>query len=308
MVSAAPAELHSDLRAHRVLCYRVAPQLVDAAGKFVVEAIAAGGAAVLCGDRAQLRAIEEWSALCGADVRAARAQGRYQLAPLDGEGSGAIGSGLRDALARIPPDVKAVHVFDGAVAPLWERGDVAAALAVEQECESRCAELGASVLCAYPEALVGELDGARSACSEHAATIDAPAFPASRGPRNGWVASAVLPPTPAACSAARRLVKGAIGSDVQPSSTYIPELVVSELSANAVLHARSTFEVAVSLRDGAIGLAVTDASPTPEPWAGFPIATTHGLGIVSTLALEWGVEQLDEGKVVWAEVPCEEAT
>jgi hypothetical protein len=47
---------------------------------------------------------------------------------------------------------------------------------------------------------------------------------------------------------------------------------------------------------------VTDATPATNGWTGFPVATEHGLGIVSALASDWGVERLDGGKVVWAEV------
>ena len=83
-------------------------------------------------------------------------------------------------------------------------------------------------------------------------------------------------------------------------------LVVSELAANAVRHARSGFEVSLRPLDGAVVVEVNDASPQ-MPWAGTPCSGApggRGLVIVNGLARAWGSRAgLDGGKTVWAEVP-----
>ncbi len=118
----------------------------------------------------------------------------------------------------------------------------------------------------------------------------------------GAVVRELLPPSPAACHNARQLVKRTLARSRGPQSSYTAELVVSELSANAVRHARSTFEVSVAVLDEVVRVAVTDAARLPTGWDGFRVASDHGLGIVQALCSSWGVEPLAGGKVVWAHV------
>jgi Histidine kinase-like ATPase domain len=88
-------------------------------------------------------------------------------------------------------------------------------------------------------------------------------------------------------------------------------LVVSELIANASLHAGGPTELIVGIgtsSDGpvrALRLEVVDSDPTlPVPRSphspGLPGG--HGLYIVERLSDRWGVVAGEEGKTVWAEV------
>jgi anti-sigma regulatory factor (Ser/Thr protein kinase) len=99
------------------------------------------------------------------------------------------------------------------------------------------------------------------------------------------------------------------------------ELCVSELAGNAALHSASTFMV-VSLHrsDRTVRVAVEDDGLTPalavHPRMGFPgpgeqipadeidaeSTTGRGLAIVSILASDWGVEETEIGKRVWADL------
>jgi anti-sigma regulatory factor (Ser/Thr protein kinase) len=81
-------------------------------------------------------------------------------------------------------------------------------------------------------------------------------------------------------------------------------LVVTELAANAVLHARSPFSVSVSLRDAMLRIAVADRRPLIGTWAdhGLIPRQGHGLGLIDTLCTRWGTEIVADGKVVWAEL------
>jgi anti-sigma regulatory factor (Ser/Thr protein kinase) len=82
-------------------------------------------------------------------------------------------------------------------------------------------------------------------------------------------------------------------------------LVVTELAANAVRHARSGFTVILSSRRNVLRIAVRDASPLPPDDAGLALkpAPLHGLGAVDAMASRWGVESLgSSGKTVWVEL------
>ena len=79
-------------------------------------------------------------------------------------------------------------------------------------------------------------------------------------------------------------------------------LVATELAANALVHARSAFTVALSCRDEVVRISVRDESGLPG--SGLPAAPLHGLGAVAALACRWGVAPSGgNGKAVWAELP-----
>ncbi|BEP13372.1 hypothetical protein acdb102_16830 [Acidothermaceae bacterium B102] len=80
------------------------------------------------------------------------------------------------------------------------------------------------------------------------------------------------------------------------------ELLVSELVTNAVLHGLppitlrvdcDTLELIVEVSDEAAGPALAPRDVTLEGESG------RGLALVDILSDAWGVEPLDQGKVVW---------
>jgi anti-sigma regulatory factor (Ser/Thr protein kinase) len=80
-------------------------------------------------------------------------------------------------------------------------------------------------------------------------------------------------------------------------------LVVSELSANAILHARSDFELSLSKTDKGVTVRVTDTHPC-LPVVSSPNSHSmdgRGLMIINQLARQWGVRRTATGgKTVWA--------
>jgi hypothetical protein len=79
-------------------------------------------------------------------------------------------------------------------------------------------------------------------------------------------------------------------------------LVVDELAANAVLHARSRFEVVASWRASRLRVEVNDMNPSYEECDRDSDDTGGwGLKIVAAFAVIWGIDQLDDRKVIWAE-------
>ena len=81
-------------------------------------------------------------------------------------------------------------------------------------------------------------------------------------------------------------------------------LVVTELAANAIVHAHSAFTIVLSAHGDLVRISVRDASPLPgAQGAALAPAPLHGLGAVDALASRWGVESLgNAGKTVWVEL------
>jgi anti-sigma regulatory factor (Ser/Thr protein kinase) len=76
--------------------------------------------------------------------------------------------------------------------------------------------------------------------------------------------------------------------------------VVTELAANAVLHAKSEFSILLRAASEVVRIAVHDTMPV-DP-ALLVVRPGRGLGLVSGLAREWGVDVTAAGKTVWAEI------
>jgi len=81
-------------------------------------------------------------------------------------------------------------------------------------------------------------------------------------------------------------------------------LVVTELAANAVLHAGSPYEVSITHGDGVLRIEVADGDPgTPEPQPFSAVAESgRGIVLVSAISASWGIDARPDGKVTWAEL------
>jgi anti-sigma regulatory factor (Ser/Thr protein kinase) len=79
---------------------------------------------------------------------------------------------------------------------------------------------------------------------------------------------------------------------------------LTELSTNAVIHARTEFGVTVDWSDDVLKVGVQDGSPKlpVERAYGLDATTGRGLALVGQLCRSWGVERRGAGKVVWFEV------
>jgi anti-sigma regulatory factor (Ser/Thr protein kinase) len=105
----------------------------------------------------------------------------------------------------------------------------------------------------------------------------------------------------ASVGGARRFVTALVGD--RPDGP-VAALLVSELAANAVVHARTPFEVSVSLGPAGVHVEVADGNPVEpaprlltEPWD----EAGRGLFLVARLAFAWGSKPTADGKVVWFE-------
>lgn len=82
--------------------------------------------------------------------------------------------------------------------------------------------------------------------------------------------------------------------------------LANELATNAILHARTPFEVKLAREDATCRIEVTDANPRMPVLQPVPpdSPSGHGMMIMNRQALQWGVEPQREGKTVWCVVPC----
>lgn len=115
-----------------------------------------------------------------------------------------------------------------------------------------------------------------------------------------------LPDELSSVATARRFVREKLQEWGVEASVDDAMLVVSELAANALTHAESSYRVRLATTGPALRIEVEDdGSGTPEPK---PLTETEehgrGLHLVGAVAASWGMEAgLAGGKRVWAELP-----
>lgn len=116
--------------------------------------------------------------------------------------------------------------------------------------------------------------------------------------------SVSLPGEPEDAAAARRVLRRALIAWKADALEASASLLLSELVANAVLHARTEIQVRITLTDDALRLEVADRSSRPPRLRRYDLdaATGRGIALVAAVARTWGVELTEEGKVVWCEL------
>lgn len=103
---------------------------------------------------------------------------------------------------------------------------------------------------------------------------------------------------------ARRFLREVLGGWAEQGYDFGAALVLTELAINAVLHARTPYEVRLSLAATHLVLEVRDTNPRHprRRQYGVDATTGRGLALVSTLCSDWGVTATGGDKVVWAHV------
>jgi len=113
-----------------------------------------------------------------------------------------------------------------------------------------------------------------------------------------------LPAELASPGAARRFVADTLAAWDCSEALDTVALLVSEVVANAVVHAGSDVQVAVQLLPQTVRVTVRDRDPSPPVprVAGAFDESGRGLALVEALAQRWGVDPVDGGgKDVWFE-------
>lgn len=115
-----------------------------------------------------------------------------------------------------------------------------------------------------------------------------------------------LPPSASSVADARRFVEQALEGWGLEAAAWTARQLVSELATNAVLHARTTFQVEVHREDGVVRISVCDSSSLQVGVRryGTQSTTGRGLRLVESMSVGWGVEVLPAGKAVWFTLPA----
>ncbi len=215
--------------------------------------------------------------------------------------------GIVDAAAR---GGRAVRVFGEMVAVLWDQGNVTGALALEGLWNDLAETRRFFLMCAYPSSSLddGSLHAMNSVCQLHSKLVllgDPIHMTEARLTEQDPVASKLFLPMAAEVPAARHFV---IDTLAACNSSHIADdaaLIVSELAANAVVHANTAFRVVVSRASpGIVRLAVEDATRSQPVLrrAGRYDTGGRGIALVAEIAREWGCDLSPGGKTVWADV------
>ena len=113
---------------------------------------------------------------------------------------------------------------------------------------------------------------------------------------------------PTSVGAARRFVRDVLMSrQVSNHVVDTVELLTSEVVTNAIVHGRSGPQLAVTIGQSVVRVAVQDLNPAvPERrLAHLDDVSGRGVVIVEEMASAWGVERERNGaKRVWFEVSC----
>jgi len=198
---------------------------------------------------------------------------------------------------------RGVTAFGEMVGLLWENGQVEAALQLEGLWNEWATHSPFCLYCAYPSSAVGSSPcrGHQEVVCLHSAVVGGPLLTGS--------VEAAFEATPDAPRRARHFVAETLHRWRGYPFCEQAALIVSELAANAVVHARSPFTVGlVGVVDG-LRISVRDTSeviPLPKRVEPLTLAeqtgSGRGLALVEATSRWWGVDPVEGGKVVWAEL------
>ena len=325
---------------HVVQFYGHEEELADRVAGYLLGALQHDGVAVVIATAAHRRAFEARLTRAGVDVAAAARAGTYWT--LDAgdavrtlTAGGQLDRGAFDrVIGRLIADAgqgeRPVRAYGEMVALLWDAGLVNDAVQLEEMWNSLGLTRSFSLFCSYPARSVtgdGHLEAFAEVCRLHGSVVGGwPASPApasTRAPASthatAGFAPAHAPAGPAssrttairtfalcrdAPAAARHFAVDAVRRLGAANLADDTALVVTELAANAIVHAQTGFTVDLSASPDVLRITVRDASPLPPAAAAdLPALPLHGLGAVDALASRWGVERLGHsGKSVWAEL------
>jgi anti-sigma regulatory factor (Ser/Thr protein kinase) len=297
---------------HVVHFYEDDESLVQLAGGYLSAGLLAGDSVVAIATQPHTNRILEVIREDGLDVRRAKRNGRLIVLDADeglarifqngtpdsAEFDGLIGGAIRRAGRKGRP----VRAYGEMVARLWERGDIPGAIELERRWNGLSLQSPFGLLCAYPTgegAVAGRPEDLVRICRLHSDTLDGAPRPSAEAFRR-FIAGA------AAASLARRYVTAQLEEWGYRQVIDDAVIAVSELAANAVLHAGSDFTVGLSRIGNRLRLTVTDPSTDP-PRLGHPGPLAlggRGLPMVARLASAWGHEQTGGGKIVWVDLPA----
>lgn len=297
-----------EVHGHGVVFYGGDQVLAASVGGYLGEGLRAGDAALVLATAAHRREFATALTAAGVDLPAAQASGRLVMLDAgtmlqrfgrDGRLSPARFNAMTgELLTRMAAAGQPVRIYAELVALLWDAGQVALALELEELWNALAARLPFSLLCGYPDRLLTDAAAATDVHRVrvlHISVTGAEPVPGA--------AERSFPQTPQAVRQARRFVSGLVVPCGDEMLAADAEIVTAELAANAVLHARSAFTVTLAPTQAGVRIAVRDNTALPPHGDGGLVAREgHGLGVLTDIADRLAVQPLPGGKVVWAEL------
>ena len=301
---------------HVVQFYGHDHELTERVAGCLLRALEDGGAAIVIATPKHRHEFEARLIQAGVDLAAARDAGAYlaldagetlrELMAADGLDRAAFDRVIGGLIRQAGAGGRAISAYGEMVALLWDDGLVNAAVQLEAMWDELGRRHSFSLFCGYRSDSVtrdGHLDAFAEVCRLHQEVVGP--SPAQGGP--GTVRTFAF--SRDAPAAARHFAVGTLRDWGAADIADDAALVVTELAANAIVHAHSGFTVVLSARGDLVRISVRDASPLPgaEPGADGGAALIpmplHGLGAVDALASSWGVESAgNAGKTVWVEL------
>jgi len=297
---------------HVVQFYERDEELVDTISAYLHQGLCAGEVAIVVATAPHIAAFETALRTLGVDVDAHVARGTFvrldvarvlsEVMGAEGPDVGAFDDVLGSVVRQSAAAGRRVRGYGELVAQLWEAGQVNSAFHIESLWNGLGLRVPFTVFCAYPTRFVAGTDHRHQpeAWPPDSAVSD-DVEPATVGhfdiaPSRTFENNALAP------RAARRFVVDTLQQWGRAELIDDASLVVSELATNAVLHAQSEFKVAMTLCDGGVRVAVSDASQAPPiHYAASAFATSgRGVALVAALSDEWGSALTPAGKTVWA--------
>ena len=307
---------------HVVQFYGHDGELAERVSDYLLGALNGGGVAIVIATPEHRDEFEARLAKAGTDLTAARDGGTYVTLDaaetlreiladgqpgrpaLDSDAfNRVIGRLIRQAAA----DGRPARAYGELVALLWDAGLVNAAAQLEGLWDKLSGQHPFTLFCGYrADSVTREIGAFAEVGRLHQAVVGPdPKSPAS-APAQGDAAGAVrtFAFSREAPATARHFAVATLRDWGIADLTDDTALVVTELAANAIVHAASGFTVILSARAGLLRISVRDNCPLPPGGrsALMPIPL-HGLGAVDALASRWGVESLGKaGKNVWVDL------
>ena len=286
---------------HVVQFYGRDEELTERVTDYLLGALASGGVAIVIATPEHRHEFETRLAQAGVDLAAARDDGSYLARDAAQTLSELMAAGKLDGAAfdRVIGTVIAaagaggrpVRAFGEMVALLWDDGLVSDAVRLETMWEELGGKHPFSLFCGYrTDAVTRDTDAFAEVCRLHGEIV---------GGRSGTARPFAF--SREAPAAARHFAVATLNAWGAGDLAGDVALVVTELAANAIVHARSAFTVILSVHGGVLRISVRDTVPLDG--AGLRPAPLHGLAVVDALASRWGVESLgNAGKTVWVDL------
>jgi DcmR-like sensory protein len=286
---------------HVVQFYGRDEELTERVTDYLLGALASGGVAIVIATPEHRREFETRLGQAGVDLAAARDDGSYLARDAAQTLSELMAAGRLDGaafdrvigtmIAAAGAGGRPVRAFGEMVALLWDDGLVSDAVRLEEMWEELGGRHPFSLFCGYrTDAVTRDMVAFAEVCRLHGEIV---------GCRSG--AARPFAFSREAPAAARHFAVATLSAWGAGDLAGDVALVVTELAANAIVHARSAFTVILSVHDDVLRISVRDAVPLDG--AGLRAAPRHGLAVVDALASRWGVESLgNAGKTVWVDL------